>query len=887
MIEQITTTEIRRTTEATMRMEHKIQPDIPLTLTQNTQTRQIPVVSEGTMSEPSQTTTAATNTDQTQTVTDSTQTPPQVPPKPVAQVPEELTSLIDTSSISKHTSLEFFSNKIMAPVTEEKYTKFEDLKKPTLHIAVPNGDATTKLHAELAELNLIPGSPPEIGYMPKMLDSKREQISEKIKKLEESHKDIVDIPSGGVQTLPPQLITKATETIVNQAFVSNNYFSQPGEIVNVPFTVPQHPIVQQEQILHQTSIQSSLLTPTEAIMMRSSTPTEMISVPSNIGNTLLQEQIMNTVNNSFGTSQQQQIVNQTPVSTPAAEVQSSTVWPPVSQPAQQIVNQTPLSTLIAEVPSSIVSQPVPVNSALQPQVQPQSTIQHTVHNQSSVSTTEIQSTIVWPPVTQPEPTPAVWQQQVQVPPQILQGAERNLPPVSQQENIQPSAVCHTTPLQPTPQAPTLQTPTPQAPPPINAEQIVLPPWQQSTTLQENTQTYQQNFVTTEPILRPQAYISEPEKQQNGFRSPSPRPSAEGVAMEKLWSSPKPHEKQFDSSVYHTSKNEFAEEKTIRKFSSFSESDTDYRYESASESEGQRRRGSIKETAKMFEEKIKDLENSPRHDYDLKAPGLVKQILPRPQHDRPKSVQESPLPDIYLEPGSPPEICYAPRTPAFDRKQSLVESFEQTLEKKLEKGPTKVLAGAVRMLPPTIQPSENKPIIPAKPVDYKPDGSFPFYSSCDERLFESKIIESRTTQQITENSSAPFYGVQPNEQTKVPDNKHKPKMVSGYMADTEDTTYNNTLTTANKENIETKRTFESYSKQTNVQHTTVQPSQSNEQPNLPNKHYRHFTHKHDQKDETFGQYEKVRLCDEFLLCCFCIVLRCCLANIYFLLLLICL
>lgn len=890
MIEQTIITETRRTTEATMRMEHIHQPDIPMTFTQNTQTCTIPVISEGTMSEQSTTASAATNTDQTATATDSTQTPPQVPPKP--QASDEIT-LIDTTSISKNSSLEFFSNKIktdsMPPVTEEKYTKFEDLKKPTLHISVPNStDATRQLQADLAELNLIPGSPPEIGYMPKMQDTKREQIFDKIKKLEEIHRENVDAPSGGVQTLPPP-VTK-TETIVNQAFIQNsNVISQPTPIVNVPFTVfdtlPQHPIVQHEEILHQTSMHSTLFTPTEPVIMRPTTPTTTIGVASNSvwqqpqqiaevqqagipaivfqpPKETTQMNASTEIRSEMWSSVQPQVINQVPI-TLATEIKSgvpAVIWPPLETKQEHIINGTSNQSQLNQtsVNEAQVENTVPV-----PQ---QETLQQTLN-----STTEIRKEIWYPQVSQSGISATQWPPTTQV-----QHSEQAALPSQQPEQI----------LNPTPE--------------INIQQSIVPPWLETIHQEQHQSTNQQYFTTTEPIMRPQAHISEPEKQQNGLRSPSPRPSAEGVAMEKLWSSPKStqeHEKQFDSSFYHTSKNEFAEEKIVRKFSSVSESDTDYKYESASETDTlnlNRRRSSTKETAKMFEEKIKEAENSPRHDYDLKAPGLVKQILPRPQQpDRPKSVQESLLPDIHLEPGSPPEICYAPRTPT--RKQSLAETFEQTIEKNMEKGPTRVLPGAVRMIPPAVvqkeetKATEIKPIIPPKPIDLqqtiKPieNGSFPFYSSCDEKLFESQTIQS-TQQSFVEYPSAPQqpsilkqnqFEAAPNnsgiQQFKQADQiKHKPKLVSGYMADTEDTMYTKTMT-SNKENIETtsKRIFESYSnhQQTNI---NPQPSQApafivQQQPTPPppstsNKHYRHFTHKHDQKDdETFGQYEKVRLC----------------------------
>lgn len=746
MIEQTIITETRRTTEATMRMEHKNQPEITMTLSQNTQTQQVPVVSEGTMFE-NTLKTAATNTDQLATATDATQTPPQTLPKPAAVVIDDVDVPIDTSSISKHTSLEFFSQKILAesmpPSSDEKYTRFEDLKKPTIHIPVGIAQANdaAKLQAELAELNLLPGTPPEMGFMPKMQESNREPLAEKVKRLEESNKNVAEAPSGGVRTLPPQPMSQIQQQTTNITY-------QGQSIINKE---------QLPQLYHEPMYKplASILSSPDPVPQDLST-----STGSNVQNT-------------------------------------------IAQPyrAQDI-------------------------KPVQPFQEESYTLMSPIMSQSSVVAQE-------PTVPQP-----------------------NFP------------------------------------------------------LQE----YQERPHTAlTPIMRPQAHTNEVDSVQNGFRAPSPRPSAEGVAMEKLWSSPKPHEheKQFDMSVYHTSKNEFAEEKTVRKFSSFSESDTDYKYESASETDSRslQRRNSTKETAKMFENKIKDLENSPRHDYDLKAPGLVKQILPRPQQERPKSVmQEVPLPNIYLEPGSPPEICYAPRTAVHERKQSLVETIEQTIEKENEKGPSKVLAGAVRMIPPPLK-KEDRPVESAVFPNTQPkpteNGSFPFFTCSEQKSFESTIVQSNTINNNESKASnkwqpgnssnndvtyrsvnAPQSQQHPQFSENIPamnghvikpaeSIKPKLKMVSGYMADTEDVYQQNSV---NKEHFEsqsinqTKRIFESFSnhQQSSVHQTNIQsPAQQHSlasvihqqhpqsSANPTHKHYRHFNHKHDnQRDETSGHYEKV-------------------------------
>lgn len=451
-----------------------------------------------------------------------------------------------------------------------------------------------------------------------------------------------------------------------------------------------------------------------------------------------------------------------------------------------------------------------------------------------------------------------------------------------------------------------------------------------------------HVVVTEPIIRPQAHHVNDE-QLNAFRCASPRPSAEGVAMDKLWSTPKSihPDRQFDKSNYYTSKNEFAEEKSsYKKFPSLSESDGEQKDQK--EPVNPERTTSTKQTAKMFEEKIKELENSPRHDYDLKALGMVQQIIPRPQLERPKSVQECILPDIYLEPGSPPEMCYAPRTlerKTVERKHSLVETIEQVVQ---QEGPSKVLPGSVRMVPPPPKkeisnqdtfpsrpskqtpPSNNDtsfPITQSKPIELE---AFPFtpepeqpkpsklpppptpskfvrvtFADSDYSDTDTKI-SSKWTPGDSETEECKYAPVQPpvgmnlrspqqQQNVSVPSPcqfeipkqsngdirpliqpiqsdamKHKPKVISGYMADTEEVYHKITSSEHKYESSnsvhQSKQMFEAMSKHQHQQQSTYTDSnqtQTTSTPVPPTKHYRHYAQKHDTKDEIPGQYEKVR------------------------------
>lgn len=117
---------------------------------------------------------------------------------------------------------------------------------------------------------------------------------------------------------------------------------------------------------------------------------------------------------------------------------------------------------------------------------------------------------------------------------------------------------------------------------------------------------------------------------------------------------------------------------------------------------------LNETIEQFSSKIHEFEKCHwSNASDLKAPALVKHVTPliRP-NDAPikeKPLQEEPMNvPLNLQPGEPPELCFAPRVTS-DRRSSLMEKIEKTLEKDLERGPTKVLPHSVRMIPPSPPP----------------------------------------------------------------------------------------------------------------------------------------------------------------------------------------
>lgn len=84
--------------------------------------------------------------------------------------------------------------------------------------------------------------------------------------------------------------------------------------------------------------------------------------------------------------------------------------------------------------------------------------------------------------------------------------------------------------------------------------------------------------------------------------------------------------------------------------------------------------------------------------DLKAPSLVKFAtpVPKPYTNGYSFGNDN---NLNIQPGEPPEICFAPRL-ANEEKISMVQQIEKSLERNLEKGPSKVLPHSVRIVPPS-------------------------------------------------------------------------------------------------------------------------------------------------------------------------------------------
>ncbi|XP_018789904.1 PREDICTED: titin homolog isoform X6 [Bactrocera latifrons] len=261
---------------------------------------------------------------------------------------------------------------------------------------------------------------------------------------------------------------------------------------------------------------------------------------------------------------------------------------------------------------------------------------------------------------------------------------------------------------------------------------------------ESTMSKEVKVDYGQPIIRPAATLPAP---QQFTRSPSPKPSAEGVAMSKLWT-------PSNLSGYESTTSELEQ-----KYKAEEESDT-----------------------KVAHHEIR-VQKVPTPAPDLSAPYLVKEISKAIHVPTTPQREKTPLDDIHLVPGSPPEICFAPKPEV--RRQSLVETMEKTLEQNLQQGPTKVLPMSVPTLTPTTALQA-----PKITSTYKPPPP----------VIPTKLTVGQTYESDYESDRWKYSGSESDEASFRPAGKSVPEglvgtpsvptthhtfKTSGYAADTED------------------------------------------------------------------------------------------------------
>lgn len=261
---------------------------------------------------------------------------------------------------------------------------------------------------------------------------------------------------------------------------------------------------------------------------------------------------------------------------------------------------------------------------------------------------------------------------------------------------------------------------PKEPPPQGGVPVFPPPLQ--SVQHETTMTKEVKVEYGQPIVRPAAVLATP-AQQNP-RSPSPKPSAEGVAMSKLWT-------PVGVSGYSSDVEHKTEQHTI----------------------------------------ITKLP-TPTPTKELNAPFLVQQVA---KNISPASaVPATRLVNIELEPGTPPEICFAPKQQEV-RRHSLVESMEQKLEQNLIQGPSKVPPHSVPTLTPVAPPAK-----PNGAIYRPPPPVLPTRLAAPKELYESDYESDRYKYSGSESDEPGQRARQQQQATTETSFKS-----SGYAADTEE------------------------------------------------------------------------------------------------------
>jgi hypothetical protein len=225
---------------------------------------------------------------------------------------------------------------------------------------------------------------------------------------------------------------------------------------------------------------------------------------------------------------------------------------------------------------------------------------------------------------------------------------------------------------------------------------------------KSTSPFPQKPISPAPSYLPQVNRDQLKPEPMTGRSASPKPSMEGVNMEKLWAlkpkSPEPFSQHYSQqqTFSHEHKSSFVAYSTQKvqqhEFMQPIEPPKEqfvpiqpYQTPAQPQQQEEMPKTSIRDTKSFFEQRIKEEEVKAAPIADLKAPGLVKQFA-KPMVPL--------IPDNYdlgIEPGEAPEICYAPK-PVLERKQSYVEKIEKSLEQNIEKEPDRVPRGGVRLLP---------------------------------------------------------------------------------------------------------------------------------------------------------------------------------------------
>ncbi|XP_038114693.1 titin isoform X5 [Culex quinquefasciatus] len=785
-------TETRRTTEATMRMEHKISfPDLPITFSQRTQTPTIPVVSAGTTTETTDSQSAGTNTDRVATRTDATQTPtplqqqqqvhkseatqtpPQVAPKPA--VPEELPTETTTTT-TKRSAFHFFE-KITSNGTQEvpqapppplfKPKSFIPLKQPAVAI-----DQTHQLVGE--ELQIYPQpsqqqaellhpqgitvpTPPIYHQEPHPTISEQHHL-----RTLDTNVPILPIPKIIAQDQQQQPIYRpqATTPHLERARSSSPRPSAEAIAMERLWTAPKTsgfvtlPRTKPSSSSCSTSARNH---PLEA-SKRSTPKSEFQPVQNNFYTQQQQQhQQQQQMYSSFSSSQQfqssqmsqqqfsqsmqyqpyqpykpsvEQLQAPQPIQAPMPVYAPQPTFAPQPQPQPTFAPQ-PQPTFAPQPQPAFVPQPQPTFAPQPKPVPTYAPAPQTLPQPFKPTPAPVAPVAKFAPA--PEPVPVVHHS--------LASAPSNVPSFGPSYNQTPQPFKPLPPPSITPSQASFTSGPPVDFPPV--PQTFMPAY-----VPPPVQTFTPAPAPVEPI--PQ-FTPAPAPVQ----APAPAP------MQPPTNFPEPlYQQQPQEQVFGQQHNEYVHHQQLQQ----------YHQQQVHMEEEVYKKKSVKETKQLFEQTIRQQNESLN---DLKAPRMIQQMVNSPTKvcTLPPDFGYTPA-EIGLEPGPQPTMGYAPK-PSNERKSSYYrEKIEQSLFESMDKVPERVPAGGVKIIPPSPRKKSNPG---QSDTAGMPPASF------------EQPSEAKATQPIANANAAtksPFTATESECESDM-DVMRKMNGVSGYLADTEE------------------------------------------------------------------------------------------------------
>ncbi|XP_058831727.1 titin isoform X6 [Topomyia yanbarensis] len=788
-------TETRRTTEATMRMEHKISfPDLPVTFSQRTQTPTIPQVSEGTMVQ-TDLQTSATNTDRvatqiraTQTPiplqmqpppqlckTEATQTTPQVEPKPVEELKTE-TKRSAFQFFEKITSNGTSESPVAPPAPIPKPKSFKPLKTPVAidqtHQLVGPERLIYQAYSPGQDINSYQPPATQTSFGPSFEQSSTSETTtsssyQTTKKVEFLQPRAVTIPTPPIYHQEPHPSISETPLIPKH---------DPTPSLRIPKIVAQEvPIIRPQATTtpHPERARSSSPRPSaEAIAME-----RLWTAPKTSGFVTLPRTKSSTTSSTASTTARKQSLEDSKRSTPKSEFQPVQNNFCSQQQQQQQLNQQ------QQMYSSFSSTHQFQQSSMSQQQYSQS-MQYQPFKPSEPAPIQAPQPTFAPapaptfvPAPQPVPIPKTFVPapapvQVFVPkPQPAQPPKTFTPaPASQPFKPTPQQFAPA----PAPVAPKFK-PAPAPEPPVHHSLASAPSNVTFISGPSYNQTPQPFKPLPPPSITPsqQHYSSTPldfQPIQTAAFDPSPQTFAPTPAPQTFTPAPEPYAPAPIPQSYApalepfppTAIPHYQPEPQPPQFTDFAQEQQYYEQQ-----EEIYKKKSVKETKQLFEQSLKQQDT-----YDLKAPRMIQQMAYSPAKaplTLPSDFGYTPA-EIGLEPGPQPTIGYAPKLSSNERKSSYYrEKIEQSLFESMDKVPERVPAGGVKIIPPS--PRKKPPAGQSDTAGIAP-GSF-----------EQPSEAAKSTPTVG-GAKSPFTATESEYESDM-DVSRKMNGVSGYLADTEE------------------------------------------------------------------------------------------------------